>query len=381
MVMAIYVFAGTMIGTPPPSGHELDALVILPLQIFLLFDLIVFKLEAPASSRESEGAAFGSSSFLSLVLLPSGLRDGDGLAGPDNRNEPAVLLLSPVDAPLESVVVIEAAALLLLLPLPEVVVVMVVVVVLVLDDVIAAVAKLDLFRGEGRAVKEVDVAVGAVAAMAAAVRVRGRRVGRRRVREELLPVGLVARSGRGRVGDVVVLVLLLLLVVLVVVVLIRLIVVVGGREGSRPLLLGEEEVRGRREESAGAARRAGRLLPVVVVVVGLAAEYAAAVGGEVQVDERLGHRVAVVVRGRLEGHEGVDVDGADGEAVGAVVVRVDGPARAQRVLRVAAVPLAGGGQAEGDADRGRERALGDFQAKELANVSNDALKKGEGRSG
>ena len=119
----------------------------------------------------------------------------------------------------------------------------------------------------------------------------------------------------------------------------------------------------------------------MVVVVGLAAEYAAAVGGEVQVDERLGHRVAVVVRGRLEGHEGVDVDGADGEAVGAVVVRVDGPARAQRVLRVAAVPLAGGGQAEGDADRGRERALGDFQAKELANVSNDALKKGEGRSG
>ena len=53
MVMAIYVFAGTMIGTPSPSGHELDALVFLPLQISLLFDLIVFKLEAPASSLES----------------------------------------------------------------------------------------------------------------------------------------------------------------------------------------------------------------------------------------------------------------------------------------------------------------------------------------
>ena len=114
----------------------------------------------------------------------------------------------------------------------------------------------------------------------------------------------------------------------------------------------------------------------MVVVVRLAAEDTAAVGGEVEVDERLGHRVAVVVGGRLEGDEGVDVDGADREAVGTVVVRVDGPARAQRVLGVAAVPLAGGGQAEGDADGGREGALGDLQAKELANVSNDALKKG-----
>ena len=116
----------------------------------------------------------------------------------------------------------------------------------------------------------------------------------------------------------------------------------------------------------------------MVVVVCLAAKDAAAVGGEVQVDERLGHRVAVVVRGRLEGHEGVDVDGADGEPVGAVVVRVDGAARADRVLLVAAVPLAGGGQAEGDPDCGREGALGDLQSKQFANVSNDALKREKG---
>ena len=199
-------------------------------------------------------------------------------------------------------------------------------------------------------------------------------MGRRRVREEgFLPVGVEARAGRRRVGDVVIVVLGFGVLLLVVVLLFRLIVVVSGREGSNALLLGEEEVCGRREETAPGP---GRLLPVVVVVVRLAAEDTAAVGGEVEVDERLGHRVAVVVGGRLEGDEGVDVDGADREAVGAVVVRVDGPARAQRVLGVAAVPLAGGGQAEGDADGGREGALGDLQAKELANVSNDALKKG-----
>ena len=129
-----------------------------------------------------------------------------------------------------------------------------------------------------------------------------------------------------------------LLLVLVVVVLVRLLIVVVSGLGSR-LLLREEEVCGRREQPAAA--RPGLLLPVVVVAVRLAAEQPAAVGGEGEVDERLGHRVAVVVGGRLEGDEGVDVGRADREAVGAVVVRVDGPARADRVLGVAAVPLQG----------------------------------------
>ena len=243
--MAVYVVAvRTVIGIPPPSGHELDALVFLSL---FLLDLIIFKLEAPASGRESEGAPFGGSSFRRLVLLPSRLRDGYGLAGPDHRDKPAVLLplSAAVDAPLESLVVIEGA---LFLPLAaEIVVVMVIMVVLVLDHAaISAVAKLDLLRGERRTVEEVDVAVGAVAA-SAVVRVGGGRVGRRRVREEgFLPVGVEARAGRRRVGDVVILVLGFGVLLLVVVLLFRLIVVVSGREGSNPLLLGEEEVRGRR---------------------------------------------------------------------------------------------------------------------------------------
>lgn len=240
MRVAIYVVAvGTVIGTPAlPSGHKFDALVIFPLQILILFDLNVFKLEAPAGRRESKSTFPGFSLFPGFFLLPSGLRDGDDLAGPraGHRDETAVLFFdgrsAAVDAPLESVVVIEAAALLLLpklpaLLLPEVVLVMVVMVVLVLDDrTCAVVAKADLLRGKRRTVKEVvvvvvavwveivvvkvavavevNVAIGVVAALTAVV--RGRRVGRRRVREELLPVGLlVARAGRGRVGDVVVL--------------------------------------------------------------------------------------------------------------------------------------------------------------------------------
>ena len=239
MRVAIYVVAvGTVIGTPAlPSGHKFDALVIFPLQILILFDLNVFKLEAPAGRRESKGTFPGFPLFPGFFLLPSGLRDGDDLAGPrpGHRDETAVLFFdgrsAAVDAPLESVVVIEAAALLLLpklpaLLLPEVVLVMVVMVVLVLDDrTCAVVAKADLLRGKRRTVKEVvvvvavwvevvvvkvavavevNVAIGVVALTAV---VRGRRVGRRRVREErLLPVGLlVARAGRGRVGDVVVL--------------------------------------------------------------------------------------------------------------------------------------------------------------------------------
>ena len=87
VVMAVHVVAvGTMIGTPAPPGHKLDALVFLPLKIFFLDDLII-KLEAPPGRRESEGAPFR------IVLLSPGLRDGDGLAGADDRDKPAVLPL------------------------------------------------------------------------------------------------------------------------------------------------------------------------------------------------------------------------------------------------------------------------------------------------
>ncbi len=87
-----------------------------------------------------------------------------------------------------------------------------------------------------------------------------------------------------------------------------------------------------------------------------------------EVDERLCHQLALVPGGGLEGDQRVDVDGANADAVGRVVVGVDGGASAKGVLGVAAVgaavPESVLRESEGNADGGLEGGVAVARAAE-----------------
>jgi hypothetical protein len=96
-----------------------------------------------------------------------------------------------------------------------------------------------------------------------------------------------------------------------------------------------------------AVRRRWRGVLVIFEALFFAAENAAAVGGHVEVDERLLNQLALFVGARLERDEGVDVNGAQRNSArdtvradagsAAAVVRVDGSSGAEEIGGVPAV--------------------------------------------
>ena len=95
-----------------------------------------------------------------------------------------------------------------------------------------------------------------------------------------------------------------------------------------------------------------------------------------KVNERLVNKLASVVCRGVERDEGVDVDGADGQTVGGVIIGVDRAATADGVLGVAAVAWPGLGEAEGHTHGGLEGVVGELDAEEFTNVADESLQRG-----
>lgn len=91
------------------------------------------------------------------------------------------------------------------------------------------------------------------------------------------------------------------------------------------------------------------------------------------------HSLWVLLSGAtcLEGEEGVDVDGADAQALCGSVVGIDEGVRADGVLRVAAVAGAVGGQAEADPHRRLESAVAGGPGDQLRDAAKQFLHTGK----